>query len=147
MIVHVGTHTPVEASVGELIIQPQKHSLLMCLVAQSCLTLWDPMDCSLPGSSVHGIFQATVLGWIAISFSRGSSQPRDRTRVSHIVDRCLTVWATREVIWWNHMGMKFCMSACVRCRASQSSLSFVSVGQYIFFKKYIYIMISSQILK
>ena len=45
-------------------------------VAQLCLTLCDPMDCSLPGSSVHGIFQATVLEWIAISFSRGSSQPR-----------------------------------------------------------------------
>ena len=45
-------------------------------VAQSCSTLCDPMDCSLPGSSVHGIFQAIVLEWIAISFSRGSSQPR-----------------------------------------------------------------------
>ena len=42
-------------------------------VPQSCLTLCDPMDCSLPGSSVHGIFQARVLEWVAISFSRGSS--------------------------------------------------------------------------
>ena len=50
------------------------------------------MDCSLPGSSVHGIFQAMVLEWIAISFSRGSSRPRNRTRVSHIVDRRFTVW-------------------------------------------------------
>ena len=65
-------------------------------IAQSCPTLCDPMDCSLPGSSVHGIFQAIVLEWIAISFSRGSSQPRDWTRVSHIVDRCFTIWATRE---------------------------------------------------
>ena len=48
-------------------------------VAQSCPTLCDPVDCTLPGSSVHGIFQAIVLEWIAISFSRGSSQPRDRT--------------------------------------------------------------------
>ena len=55
-------------------------------VAQSCLTLCDPMDCSLPGSSVHGIFQAIVLEWTVISFSRGSSQPRDRTQVSRIVD-------------------------------------------------------------
>ena len=46
-------------------------------VAQSCPTLCDPMDCSLPGFSVSGIFQATVLEWVAISFSRGSSQPRD----------------------------------------------------------------------
>ena len=66
-------------------------------VAQSCPTLCNPMDCSLPGSSVHGIFQAIVLEWIAISFSRGSSQPRDWTRVSRIVDRCFTLWATREV--------------------------------------------------
>ena len=51
--------------------------------------------CSLPGSLVHGIFQAIVLEWIAISFSRGSSQSRDWTRVSRIVDRRLTVWATR----------------------------------------------------
>ena len=48
-----------------------------CEVAQSCPTLCDPMDCSLSGSSVHGIFQARVLEWIAISFSRGSSQPRN----------------------------------------------------------------------
>ena len=65
-------------------------------VAQSCPTLCDPMNCSLPGSSVHGTFQARVLEWIAISFSRGSSQPRDWTRVSRIVDRHFTVWATRE---------------------------------------------------
>ena len=52
------------------------------LVAKSCLTLCDLMDCSPPGSSVHGIFQARILEWCAISFSRGSSQPRDRTGVS-----------------------------------------------------------------
>ena len=51
------------------------------------------MDCSLPGSSVHGIFQAIVQEWIAISLSRGSSWPRDRTQVSRIVDRRLTIWA------------------------------------------------------
>ena len=62
----------------------QRHSLAkVSKFAQSCLTLWDPMDCSLPGSSVHGIFQAIVLEQIAISFSSGSSQPRDRTQVSH----------------------------------------------------------------
>ena len=68
-------------------------------VAQSCPTLCDPMDCSLPGSSVHGIFQAVILEWIAISFSRGSSQLRDQTRVSGIVDRRFTVWAIREVLF------------------------------------------------
>ena len=65
-------------------------------VAQSCLTLCYPMDCSLPGSSVRGIFQARVLEWIAISFSRGSSQPRNWTRVSCIAGTCFTIWATRE---------------------------------------------------
>ena len=60
-------------------------------VAQSCPTLCDPMDISLPGSAIHGIFQARILEWAAISFSRRSSQPRDRTRVSCIADRCFTV--------------------------------------------------------
>ena len=60
-------------------------------VAQWCPTLCDPMDCSLSGSSIHGIFQARVLEWIAISFSRGSSRPRNRTRVSHIAGRRFTV--------------------------------------------------------
>ena len=64
--------------------------------AQSCPTLCDPMDCSLPGSSVHGILQARVLEWVAISFSRGSSQPRDRTQVSRTAGRRFTIWATRE---------------------------------------------------
>ena len=49
------------------------------LVAQSCLTLCDPMDCSSPGFSVHGILLARILGWVAIPFSRGSSQPRDQS--------------------------------------------------------------------
>ena len=54
------------------------------------------MDCSLSGSSIHGIFQARVLEWVAISFSRGSSWPRDRTQVFCIAGRHFTIWATRE---------------------------------------------------
>ena len=50
---------------------------VLCLVSQSCPTLCIPMDCSLPGSSVHGIFQARILEWVVIPFSRGTSQPRD----------------------------------------------------------------------
>ena len=65
-------------------------------VAQSCPTLRDPMDCSPPGSSVHGILQARTLEWVAIPFSRGSSQPRDWTWVSCIAGRFFTIWATRE---------------------------------------------------
>ena len=69
-------------------------------VPQSCPTLCDPMDwCSPPGSSIHGILQARILEWVAISLSRGSSQPRDRTQVSCIVGRRFTVWATREAVY------------------------------------------------
>ena len=60
-------------------------------VAQSCLTLCGPVECSLPGSSIHEILQARILEWVAISFSRGSSQPRDWTRVSHIGGRCINL--------------------------------------------------------
>ena len=66
------------------------------LVAQSCPILCNPMDCSLPGSSVHGILQAKILEWVVISFSRGSFQPRNRTQVSCTADRFFTLWATRE---------------------------------------------------
>ena len=61
-----------------------------------CPTLWDPMGFSLTGSSVHGILQVRILEWVAILFSRGSSWPRDQTRVSCTAGRFLTVRATRE---------------------------------------------------
>ena len=59
-----------------------------------CPTLCDPLGCSPPGSSVHGIFQARVLEWVASSSSRGSSRPRDRTQASGIVGRCFTTPGT-----------------------------------------------------
>ena len=59
-----------------------RSALYMCFVTQLCPTLCDPVDCSLPGSSIHGILQARILEWVAIPFSRGSSQLRDRTHVS-----------------------------------------------------------------
>ena len=62
-------------------------------VTQSCSTLCNLVDCSPQGSSVHGVFQARVLEWGAISYSRGSSWPRDRTQVSWIAGRCFTLWA------------------------------------------------------
>ena len=85
---------------------PCNHSLTYCyglimslqkewvLAAQSCPTLCNCMDCSSPGSSVHGILQARILGWVAITSSRVSSQARDQTQVSCIAGRYLTVWAT-----------------------------------------------------
>ena len=72
-----------------------------CSVTQSCPVLCDPMDCSPPGSSVHGIFQARTLEWVAISYSRGYSQLRDRTCVSCVsyIDRqILYHWATWEAL-------------------------------------------------
>ena len=71
------------------------------LVTQLCLTLYDPMDCSLPGSSVYGILQTRISEWVAIPFSRGSSQPRDKIQVSCIASRLFTITATRvaQVTW------------------------------------------------
>ena len=69
---------------------------LKMLVAQSHLTLCNPVDCSPPSSSVRGISQARILKWVVISFSRGPSWPRDWTYVSSIAGRVFTVWATRE---------------------------------------------------
>ena len=60
------------------------------------ILICDPMDCSLPGFSVCGILQARILEWVAISSSRGSSQPRDQTWVSHIAGSFFTIWATRQ---------------------------------------------------
>ena len=69
------------------------------LVSKSCPTLWDHMDYSLPGSSVNGILQARMLEWVAILFSRDSSQPKDWNWVSCTADRFFTAWATREALY------------------------------------------------
>ena len=77
-------------------------------VAQLCPYLCDPMGCSPPGSSVHGILQARILEWAAISFSRGSSWPRDWTQVSRIRGRRFNLWATREaasLLLWEAAGV------------------------------------------
>ena len=65
-----------------------KAAVKCVLVTQSCPTLCDPMDCSPPGSSVHGIFQAGRLEWVALPFSRGSSWLRDWTQVSCTAEKC-----------------------------------------------------------
>ena len=75
----------------------QDNELFVAVVQSlSHVRLCDPMDCSPPGSTVHGISQARKLEWVAISSSRGSSQPRDWTGVSCIAGRFFTSWATRE---------------------------------------------------
>ena len=71
-------------------------SVCVCSVAQSCPTLGDPVGCSPPAPSVHGILQARVLEQVAVPFSRGSSRPRDWTWVSHIAGRFFTIWPPRK---------------------------------------------------
>ena len=73
----------------------------VCLVAQLCPTLWDPMDCSPPGSSVHGILQARILEWVAKSSSRASFQPRNQTQVSCIANRFLGSDPPGKLEKWN----------------------------------------------
>ena len=80
-------------------------------VAPSCPTLCDPVDCSPRGSSVHGILQARVLEWVAISFSRGSSRPRDRTPVSWIAGRCFNLWAISICLFQTNDPEEPCMHA------------------------------------
>ena len=112
--------------------------------AQSCPTLHDPMDCSLPGSSIHGILQARIVEWVAISFSRGSSQPRDQTRVSRIAGRCFTTCATRVVC--NHepqLKPVVCwLYSCITMWALLCCVSSVSSTTYKFHKDWAQIMFS-----
>ena len=117
----------------------QYHTIFMTVkseseVAQSCPTLWDSMDCRLPGSSIHGIFHARVLWGVTISFSRGSSRSRNQTQVSHIVGRWFTIWATREVILMTVQFSSVQSLSCVRLFATpwiaahQASLSITNSG-------------------
>ena len=87
--------------------QKESHSLgysqklsseVKVFVAQQCPNLCDPMDYSLPSSSVHGILQAKILEWVAIPFSRESSQPADQTQVFCIAGRFFTIWTTWEAL-------------------------------------------------
>ena len=77
----------------------------VCLVTQSCPTLCNPIDCSLPGSLSLGILQARILEWVAMPSSMGSSQSRNQTQVFHVAGRFFTVWTLREA--------HFNISACI----------------------------------
>ena len=88
-----------------------------CLVAKLCPTPCDPMDCSPPGSSVNGIPQVRILEGVAICFSKGYSQPRDRTHVSCIGRQVLYHWANREAsenarISQQHSWSFWCLLEC-----------------------------------
>ena len=73
---------------------------------QSCLTLWDTMDCRPSVSSVHGVFQARILEWVAISFSRGSSWPRDHTQISCLVGIFCTTEPQGKPNWCKFLDKK-----------------------------------------
>ena len=83
------------------------------LLAQSCPTFCDPMDCNLPDSFMHRILQARILEWVAIYFSRGSSPPRNRTRVSPIAGRFFAIWDTREALLHPVLCVCACVPSCV----------------------------------
>ena len=82
----------------ELIFTLLSTSSSLCMCMLSCQTLCSPMDCSPPVSFVHGILQARVLEWVGILFSRGSSWPRNRMRISCITSGFFTIWAMRVVL-------------------------------------------------
>ena len=90
-----------------------KISLIVCSVTQSCPILWDPMDGSLLGSSVHGIFQARILEWVATAYSKGSSWLRDQICVSEVIINCIsqinTIWKNVNIIFtlFFHIKMTF----------------------------------------
>ena len=90
---YLGCWKLIESSVPRY---PPDTKLQSVLFTQSCLTLCNPVDCSPPGSSVHGILQERILEWVAMPSSRGSSQPRDQTLVSCIAGRLFIIWATNH---------------------------------------------------
>ena len=99
---------------------PSSHNIMK---AQSCLTLCEPMDCSLPGSSLHGIFQARILEWVALSFSGGSSLPRDQTQVSCIAGRPICKFYT-------YIQFPVCCSIYQKQKKSESNGSLKRLNYY-----------------
>ena len=82
------------------------------------------MDCSPPGSSIHGIPQARILEWVVMPFSIGSSQPRDWTQVSHIAGRFFTIWVTGEAQTQARLWINRVQTSPILCLAAQSYLTF-----------------------
>ena len=115
------------------LVKGREHLRKRCVkvkITQSCPTLCHTMDCSLPGSSVHEILQARILEWVAVPFSRGSSQPGGRTRVSRIAGRFFTSGATREeknlegkcpVHWGSRSSLSSCLFALHLCTPLNAS--------------------------
>ena len=109
----------------------------MCvLVAQPFTTLCESMDCHPPKSSVNGILQARILAWVAIPFSRGSSQPRDQTWVSCVAGRFFIIWTAREA-QSKFSGDEFPLLLFIR---GSCNFAFNSEGQF-FWAKYSWLVV------
>ena len=89
----------------------------ICLFAQSFLTVCDLMNCSPSGSSVHGILQARILEWVAVSFSRGSSQSSYQTYVSCVAGGLSTLWAIRNIEWLSNEVLFYSTGNCIKYSA------------------------------
>ena len=98
------------------------------LVAQSCLTLCNPMDCSPPGSSFHGTLQARILEWVTIPFSRGSSQPRGQNWVSCTAGRFFIVWVTRVALFYICACLSFSITFSVTDFLTKASVTLLLLG-------------------
>ena len=101
-----------------------KFTCVCGLVTQSFLTLCDPMNCSLSGSSIHGILQVRILEWNTIPFSRGSSWPRDRSKVSCIAGRFFAIWATGKT-----PVVAQTVKVCLQCRIPGFNLRVGKISQ------------------
>jgi len=108
---------------------------------QSCLTLCDPMDCSLPVSCVHGDSPGKILEWVAVPSSRGSSQPRDWTCISWLTSGFFTTSATWEsILYWNHFWISFSLKAALCLH-----WSFIVLNSSLYMLIYLH-MFSSELL-
>ena len=100
LLENLAKHLPVYLLHYGMLLLKTQHTMLLLFQLLSHVQLFcDPTDCSLPGSSVHGISQARILEWVAISFSRRSSLTRDETRASCIGRWILYHWTTREAFY------------------------------------------------
>ena len=119
-----------------------ERSCVCVLVAQLCPPLGDPTDCSLPGSSVHGILQARILEWLAMPFPRGSFWLRDRPWVSHTAGGFFTIWATREAKRsytvfnlsfsdWNVHLSYLMQKYCIQCHTRKRNLNMKLISESI----------------
>ena len=106
------------------------HCCSYCLVTKSCPTLYNPMDCSPPDSFVHGIFQARILEWVAISFSREPSWPRDWPHISHFAGKFFPTELPGEAHCINYIKRN-AQQQCTALSCSSSDVSRSALGTYI----------------